>query len=205
MKKIYKSVSVLFAVCFLSLQGFATNHIITVEDFSFTPRNLAVFVGDTITWNWVSGFHTTTSDNIPLGAADWDVAIEPGLQSFIYVVTVEGNYQYHCTPHQSMGMTASFTATGTTDINEAATPALNFNVWQSSFDKSINMLFNKGINGSVDFSLLDLSGKVVYTNKINSIEKGSHLKFLTPALPVGIYLAEIRANSNREVKRIILN
>ncbi len=204
MKKIYKTVLILFSICLLSVQGFATNLFVTVENFSFTPSNFAVSVGDTITWIWLSGTHTCTSDNIPVGAASWDAPMGSGSPSFVYIVSVAGSYQYHCTPHQSMGMTGGFLASSTTDIDKLTRPGFSFNVWQSSSDKSINLKFNSGAEGSAEFFLMDLSGKVIYKNTLAIIETGTRVNFNTPVLPLGIYLAEIRSATKREVKRVVL-
>jgi plastocyanin len=90
-------------------QLLATKHIVEVKDFEFDPVDLqGVQIGDTIRWEWVSGFHTTTSAAIPDGAASWDSPITPTITSFEYVVQVPGTYNYVCTPHVP-GMVATFT------------------------------------------------------------------------------------------------
>lgn len=77
---------------------------ISVSDFVFTPNSVNATVGDTISWIWVSGTHTTTSGVIPGGASSWDNPISSGNTNFKYVVTQAGVYGYYCTPHQGMGM-----------------------------------------------------------------------------------------------------
>jgi hypothetical protein len=59
---------------------------------------------------WTSGSHTTTSTVIPASAATWNSPISSTVTSFEYKVTVAGVYNYKCTPHASMGMVGSFTA-----------------------------------------------------------------------------------------------
>jgi plastocyanin len=108
MKKIY-----LFPVIFLFLLSFRINAatwVIETFDFEFSPANLQnVLVGDTIKWQWLGGFHTTTSTSVPTGAAAWDSPLDAGNQTFTYVVTVAGTYNYKCTPHFP-NMVGSFTA-----------------------------------------------------------------------------------------------
>lgn len=92
-----------------SKQLLATKHIIEVKDFVFDPDDLQdVQVGDTIRWEWVSGFHTTTSGSIPDGASSWDSPITPSVTSYEYIVQVSGTYNYVCTPH-APSMAGSFT------------------------------------------------------------------------------------------------
>ena len=64
-------------------------------------------VGDTITWTWSSGSHTTTCDptsqgsgnSLPSGAATWNSPINSTNKTFSYKLTVAGTYKYWCIPH----------------------------------------------------------------------------------------------------------
>lgn len=131
MKNQYKSVlfsAMFLIVCSLSLPAFATVHVITVggsSGMSFVPSSLTVTLGDTIKWQWDNGSHTTTSTNIPAGAAFWDEAINSSSLSFIYVPAVPGDYDYKCTPHASMGMVGSFTVTCASLGQPSITPSGN--------------------------------------------------------------------------------
>ena len=113
-----KSIKIIFSafvagvIMLISNNAQATKWVVSVQNFSFSPSNLpGVIVGDTIRWVWVSGSHTTTSTTIPAGAASWDHLITISNTSYEYHVTIAGNYSYKCTPHVSMGMVGSFTAT----------------------------------------------------------------------------------------------
>ena len=106
-----KIASVLLIAVYSVLPAHATKHIITVQNFSFSPSSITnVIVGDTMRWVWVSGSHTTTSTTIPASAATWDSPITSTATSYEYKVTVAGTYNYKCTPHASMGMVGSFIA-----------------------------------------------------------------------------------------------
>jgi plastocyanin len=92
----------------------AANHIIEVDGsdgMSFDPPSLSVPLGDTITFQYQNGFHTTTSVNVPDGADAWDEPMETPADVFTYVPAVEGDYNYVCQYHQSMGMIGAFTIT----------------------------------------------------------------------------------------------
>jgi plastocyanin len=113
MKKLLQTMGIigLILVIFPQSGVYATKHVVTSQNFFFSPANLpSVFVGDTIRWVWVNGDHTTTSTTIPLGAATWNAPISFSAQSFEYRITVAGTYNYRCTPHVASGMTGSFTA-----------------------------------------------------------------------------------------------
>jgi plastocyanin len=98
------------AFIMMTVAANATTHIITAQDFSFTPSSVTANLGDTIEWDWVSGNHTTTSTTIPAGAAGWSHSLnsQDGNNSFIYVPTVTGTYNYKCNIHPTQ-MTGSFT------------------------------------------------------------------------------------------------
>jgi plastocyanin len=110
------SKSTLIAITVLSLlvgsafQSNATTQSVNVSNNVFTPSSFTINLGDTVKWVWVAGSHTTTSQTIPGGAATWNHNINSsaGNTSFIYVPTVLGTYNYHCSIH-SATMLGSFT------------------------------------------------------------------------------------------------
>ena len=80
----------------------------------FDPIGLLIQPGQTVRWVIEANVHTTTayhpandrhSLRIPEGAAPWDSGylVDPG-QSFEVRFTVEGVYDYFCTPHEAAGM-----------------------------------------------------------------------------------------------------
>jgi hypothetical protein len=87
-----------------------------VQNFQFSPSTLNVSVGDVIRWVWLTGTHTTTSVTIPVGAATWDSPMDVTHTAFDYTVTKPGAYSYQCTFHAFLGMTATFTASGSLPI-----------------------------------------------------------------------------------------
>lgn len=96
---------------FLFANLHATTHIIEVSNYQFSPSSVNAVVGDVITWNWKSGFHTTTSTSVPAGAATWDAPMTSSKKTFSYTITVEGSYNFYCKYHPDMlgGLTVSST------------------------------------------------------------------------------------------------
>ncbi len=92
---------------FFSSSSFCTNHSVDVANFSFSPAMINAVVGDTVTWNWVSGSHTTTCNgtsgtSLPPGATPWDEPINSASTSYSYVIEVDGEYDFVCSFHPSM-------------------------------------------------------------------------------------------------------
>jgi plastocyanin len=96
---------IFLGILFLSSTSFCTNHTVNVQSYSFTPGTVNASVGDTITWQWVNGSHTTTCNgtapgtSLPPGAAAWDSPINSTTTTYSYVITVAGEYDYVCVFH----------------------------------------------------------------------------------------------------------
>ncbi|MEF8828999.1 MAG: plastocyanin/azurin family copper-binding protein, partial [Haloarcula sp.] len=84
--------------------------------FSFDPETFEVPVGSTVLWVWEAGGHNVKPTATP---EDSDWSGTPGDEGTTYssgyeyahTFEVAGEYEYHCVPHQSIGMTGSFTVT----------------------------------------------------------------------------------------------
>jgi len=96
-----------------------TNHDVTVGGAAniFTPAELTINVGDTVTWTNAGGFHNVVSDaqdgnGDPIfssgtaTAADW---------TYQFTFDTAGTYTYVCQPHAAIGMV------GTITVQEAPT------------------------------------------------------------------------------------
>jgi len=77
--------------------SFAGLFTVQVGNDYFSPSNVNAMVDDTIRWVWVAGNHTTTSIAVPSGASSWDSPINSTHTSYMYVISVSGNYNYQST------------------------------------------------------------------------------------------------------------
>jgi plastocyanin len=85
---------------------------VSASGTSFAPEDLTVAPGFTVRWMNNGGDHTVTPDaGSPAGA--WNSANLPPSASFEHTFGTAGTYNYHCQPHQSLGMTGSVTVTAT--------------------------------------------------------------------------------------------
>ncbi|HSD63498.1 MAG TPA: T9SS type A sorting domain-containing protein [Ignavibacteriaceae bacterium] len=139
---------IFLGLLFFPTTSFCTNHDVNVQSYSFTPANLNVTVGDTVTWHWVNGVHTTTCDgshtgtSLPPGADPWDAPMTSADTIFSYVVNVEGEYDYICIYHYPT-MVGTITATALPVELVSFNGALSGDVvnlsWQTATEKN-----NKG-------------------------------------------------------------
>lgn len=79
---------------------------VTIQNFAFSPAELTVPVGTTVTWtNSDSTNHTVTSDT-----AVFESATLARGDTFEFTFTQAGEFPYHCSLHPSM--TATIIVTG---------------------------------------------------------------------------------------------
>jgi plastocyanin len=78
---------------------------VSIEDFFFSPANITVAPGTTVTWvNNGRAPHTATATS-PSGAFD-SGTLQPG-QSFSFTFNRPGTYAYHCAIHPFMSGTVT--------------------------------------------------------------------------------------------------
>jgi plastocyanin len=74
---------------------------VAIKDFAFSPANITVKAGSTVTWtNQDSTTHTVTADTSSSDAPD-SGNIAPG-KSYSFTFQKAGTYMYHCALHPNM-------------------------------------------------------------------------------------------------------
>lgn len=97
-----KKIALLFAIIGSNYFAQATKIVVNTSNFQFAPANITIQLGDTVMWQWVSGFHNTTSSVVPGGAVPWAAPLNSGATSFTYVPSKVGTYNYTCTFHSGV-------------------------------------------------------------------------------------------------------
>lgn len=85
--------------------GGATQTVNVGPGNQFVPPSVTVQPGDTVTWNFVAPFHTTTSDATS-GPEVWDSGIVAVGGTFSHVFSTVGSHPYYCRTHSVPGGTA---------------------------------------------------------------------------------------------------
>jgi plastocyanin len=67
-------------------------------DYKFAPKERKVAVGDTVTWTFSSGGHSTTAR--PDQPLKWNSKVLKEGETFQETFTKPGAYQYYCIPHR---------------------------------------------------------------------------------------------------------
>ncbi len=184
---------ILAVICSFIASSFAATYTISVANYSFSPASITgVHPGDTITWVWVSGTHTTTNGMIPSTAPGWNSPISPTVPTFSYVVPSEaGVYNYKCTPHESMGMVGSFTVEFPAGVN-AVTQAM-FTMYPNPASGMVMLQFSQ--QATANISIADLTGRTVAQQQAS----GANISIDIQHLTAGLYF--VTAVQNGQVYR----
>jgi len=82
-----------------TIQNLTEQNIILIQNFQYTPQDLTIKVGETVTWtNKDSMKHTVTSDD---GSELNSTYIDTDT-SYVHTFNQVGEYPYHCIPHPFM-------------------------------------------------------------------------------------------------------
>jgi len=207
MRQVLILLSVILFV-FISFSSFAqTLHIVEVSDFQFSPRDINIAVGDTVEWQWINGSHTTTSDSIT-GNNHWDAPLDVNNQVYRFVITSPGLHNYHCTPHISMGMTGTITATPVAGVEDEIFSPGQFQLAQNypnPFNPSTTIEYQVAETGNVSLKVYNVLGTEV-AELVNKRQSPGiyQVEFNAGKFSSGVYFYKISANNFTETKKMIL-
>lgn len=180
----------------------ATVHIInaqgtTIPTDIYVPAVTNAIVGDTITWIWISGIHTTESTTIPVGALPWASDLNSTTTTFSYVVTIAGTYNFTChasTPH---GMDGTIIVTNTTGI-----PSNDQDYFLSAYPNPCSDKITIETSSAEMISIYSLAGQKIKSVVVKNGQ--AKVEMDVADLSRGIYFVEIFDGKNMYVKRIIV-
>jgi len=196
------------AVLLLTPLGAAANVNINVMNYSFSPNNVTINPGDTVTWNWVGGVHTITSgvaSNCTGAGTLFDENSDVSHQMFVFTFTNAGVFDYFCRVHEHMGMKGVVRVKGLTfNGTPSAGNLVNFTVSNlpptDENLKAIVLLSITGMFPGISFgpcipvvpvaldqvTLLGLSVSSAFTTGPITSGMASTPSFLFPSAPPGL-------------------
>jgi plastocyanin len=103
LRPITLALAVGIALAFAAPAAAMSDYRVNVINFEFQPGTQAIAVGDSVTWDFVEGGHTTTSlrgqpdswDSTPAGSSSNSTG-----DLFTHQFNTPGRYQYVCIPHR---------------------------------------------------------------------------------------------------------
>lgn len=184
-----------------------TTHEVTVSNFSFSPAELTITVGDAVRWTNVSGNHNVLADDGsftsgPVAPAPWE---------FTHTFTVAGNNPYYCVPHGGpggQGMSGVVVVQNAVSVPEDELIANKFELMQNypnPFNPSTRISFAIPNAAFVNLKVYDAIGNEVAT-LLNEVKQAGiySVDFNATDLTGGIYFYQIKSGSFVETKKMIL-
>jgi len=94
-----KYLSFLAAILF-AFSSIATNHVVNTQGMTFSPSNITITVGDSVTFNNTGGVHNVngTTQTFPQNPESFGNNLGSGW-TYVHVFTTSGLYDYQCDPH----------------------------------------------------------------------------------------------------------
>ena len=106
------------ATLVLAGSAIAETHTVLANNTTFAPDAIDVAPGDTIVWQYNSGYPHTVTSGVPCTADGlFHGELQNGGDTFTWDVPADasGNISYFCEPHCAMGMTGVITVVGPGD------------------------------------------------------------------------------------------
>ena len=187
----------------------ADNHIVSFGGplgLNYSPAQLTVAVGDSITWLGSFSSHPLISTSIPPAAASFQ---KTSGNTFIYPVLVAGDYSYECDFHAGSGMKGTFNAivTNIQDGGDPRHPAV-FRLVQNypnPFNGSTLIRFELPSAQQVELKVYAITGAVVATLVDAFLPAGQYSATFNAAnLATGVYFYQLSGEYVTDTKRMIL-
>jgi len=206
-KKTNLLISLLVALMLSGVSFSQTTHDVTVSNFSFSPAELTITVGDAVRWTNVSGTHNVLADNGsftsgPAAPAPWE---------YTHTFTAAGNNPYYCEPHGGpggSGMAGVIIVQNTVSVPEDKLIADMFELYQNypnPFNPSTKINFAIPNASFVNLKVYDVIGNEIATLVSEEKQAGNYeIDFNAAALSGGIYFYQLRADNFVETRKMTL-
>jgi plastocyanin len=206
-----KSVHYLFSISILLILSQLvfpqTTHDVSVANFSFTPAQLTIKVGDTVKWTNNGGSHSVVADDNSFTSG----AVSSSAWVFEHTFNSAGSNPYYCGQHGGpggVGMSGVITVEAATDVNDK-----NFSIDQYRLNQNFPNPFNPATiisyylpkTSQVLLKVYDTIGNEVATLVHKEQSAGSYeINFSATHLSSGIYIYKLQAGSFLDSKEMIL-
>jgi plastocyanin len=208
MKHIWNICIAAYLICSCSLKSNATIFIVNVEDNEFGPKNFTINLGDTVKWvldNSAQMIHTTTSVNIPSGAAAWNREFTQSAPTFMYTPSVPGSYNYRCTFHFQEGMVGQFTVLGSLGITESIFSTTMELKVSNLFSNELELIYSIPKTTELNIRMFNIAGNTISNFVSSSQNAGSHnQKFDLSAASKGIYIITLETQDAILSRKVII-
>lgn len=167
-----RSLAAAAALCLLAAAAVAppaeaANHNVTVQGLSFTPANLTIQAGDSVTWTNAGGVHNVRADNLSFRCANGCDATggngDPSGAAWSVTLTfaTPGQIPYHCQLHGSaggIGMAGTIVVQGNDQPGALRFSSSGYSVGEGAGQTTITVRRVGGDDGAVAVSYATANG-----------------------------------------------
>jgi plastocyanin len=206
MNGLFKALPLLLLAAALARPVSATQHSVTVQNFSFTPANITIAHGDTVVWHCVSGFHSVHHLGNPSRFGNV-AASAPWTYQFAFSDVGDSVFHYDCAIHgTSMSGTVTVQALAAPEPPIRPTSAFSLSQnYPNPFNPVTNIRFDLAHDGPAMLDVFNLLGQQVAELVNAPLAAGSHeVSFDASALPAGVYFYRLAADGQTVQKRMML-
>lgn len=170
----------------------ATKYVIDVTNNKFTPNDIAIDIGDTVTWDFLEGSHTTTSGVSCVSNGIWDSGTKDSGTTYMRVFDSAGAFPYYCTHHCADAMVGQVRVR-TSSIDKENTLYLtgSFSAYPNPFNNKSILQYELKKPAKINIQLVDLAGRVVAEINPMSMVGVNRTEIKTDDLKEGIYVARL--------------
>ena len=207
MKKIYHFIILTLPLLFTQVVFPQTTFSVDVANFSFTPAQLTIKVGDTVKWTNSSGMHSVVADDNSFTSGP----VSSGAWSYEHTFNSVGTNPYYCAQHGGVGgvgMSGVITVENATDISDDGFAIYQFELQQNypnPFNPSTNIQYAISSMQFVTLKVYDILGREVATLFNEEKPAGIYdVEFNGTQLSSGTYFYQLKAGSFIETKKMTL-
>jgi len=182
-------------------------HEVTVTNFSFSPAELTISVGDAVKWINVLGNHNVLADDGSFTSG----SVAPAPWEYTHTFTTAGNNPYYCEPHGGpggSGMAGVIIVQNPSDVNDDGVIAGEFELEQNypnPFNPSTRISYTIPSASLVNLKVYDAIGNEITTLVNEEKQSGIYsVDFDATDLTGGIYFYQIISGSFVKTKKMIL-
>ena len=148
------------------------------NNFSTVVDTIHIHLGDVVTWNWVSGFHTVTSgtdSGDPNAGAMFDQTIDSSHKTFSFQFNTPGYFPYFCFVHEGsmIGTVHVWESAGVTPV-PAARLGFTRDPSPNPTTHGVNFALTLGAAGHVRADVFDANGRRVARLIDADLTAGAH-------------------------------
>lgn len=193
-----------FLVCLSVNLSAQTSTKVTVANYSYTPKNITITVGDTVIWKETQGTHNVDGKTsvFPSNAVSFGNSLGSGW-TYKFVFNTAGTYNYQCDPHVGLGMVGSITVNpkSATSIESLADLSGNIQLYPNPTTNYINLKVPASYSAIRSMKIYSLTGSLVDQKILSGSTDG--LRYEASHLKNGIYFMEINAETRKEVIKFL--